>query len=113
MAAGLPMPELGRNRLLAALPKREQGRLAALLESVPLAFEETLYEPDRPIRHVYFPTDGMISLLLALEDGTVAEVGRIGSEGMVGLPVYLGVPASHTGAFVQIPGRALRLPAGD
>jgi CRP-like cAMP-binding protein len=101
----------GRNRLLAALPRREQDRLLPHLEPVALSFEEILYQPDDLIRHVYFPTSGMISLLLALEDGSVAEVGRVGNEGMVGLPVFLGVQSSHTRAFVQVPGEALRMKA--
>jgi CRP-like cAMP-binding protein len=111
MAALPESPEPGRNKLLAALPRREQDRLLPHLGPVALSFEETLYEPDGPIRHVYFPTGGVISLLLALEDGSVAEVGRVGNEGMVGLPVFLGLPTSHTRAFVQLPGEALRMKA--
>jgi CRP-like cAMP-binding protein len=111
MAAVQEPFEPGRNKLLAALPRRDQDRLLPHLKSVTLRFEESLYEPEAPIRHVYFPTSGMISLLLVLEDGSVAEVGRVGSEGMVGLPVFLGVQASHTRAFVQVPGEALRMRA--
>jgi CRP-like cAMP-binding protein len=111
MAAPQEPLKPGRNNLLAALPRREQDRLLPHLEPAALSFEETLYEPDGLIRHVYFPTSGLISLLLALEDGSVAEVGRVGNEGMVGLPVFLGVQTSHTKALVQIPGEALRLKA--
>ena len=99
------------NGLLAALPRRERDRLLPHLEPVGLRFEEVLYEPDGPIRQVYFPTSGMISLLVVLDDGLVAQVGRVSSEGMVGLPVFLGVPTSHTRAFVEIPGEALRMKA--
>src|SRR5437764_4085992 len=111
MAASQQAPKPGENRLLAALPRREQDRLLPHLEPVKLQFEEVLYEPDERIRQIYFPTSGMISLLLVLEDGSVAEVARVGNEGMVGLPVFLGVPTSHTRAFVQIPGEALRMRA--
>jgi CRP-like cAMP-binding protein len=111
MAALQEPRQPGRNRLLAALPRREQDRLLPHLEPVALSFEEALYEPDELIRHVYFPTSGMISLLLALADGSVAEVGRVGNEGVVGLPVFLGVRTSHTRAFVQVPGEALRMKA--
>jgi CRP-like cAMP-binding protein len=103
----------GTNKLLDALPKRDRDRLLPHLKPVSLRFEEVVYEPDAPIRHVYFPTRSVISLLLVLEDGSEAEVGRVGNEGMVGLPVFLGVPASHTRAFVQIPGEALRMKAQD
>src|SRR2546421_8130188 len=99
------------NKLLAALSRRERDRLLPHLERVGLRFEEVLSEPDGPIRHVYFPTSGMISLLVVLDDGLAAQVGRVGNEGMVGLPVFLGVPTSHTRAFVEIPGEALRMKA--
>ena len=99
------------NKLLAALSRRERDRLLAHLEPVSLRFEEVLYEPDGPIRHVYFPTSAMISLLVVLDDGLVAQVGRVSSEGMVGLPVFLGVPTSHTRAFVEMPGEALCMKA--
>jgi len=98
------------NKLLAALPQREFDRLAPHFEQVELEFDSTLFEAGKPIRHVYFPTSGIVSLLLVLEDGPVAEVARVGNEGMIGLPIFLGVQTSHTRAFVQIPGAALRMP---
>ena len=76
-----------------------------------MRFEQVLYEPNELLRHVYFPTSGMISLLLVLKDRSVVEVGRVGNEGIVGLPIFLGVRTSHTRAFVQIPGEALRMKA--
>jgi CRP-like cAMP-binding protein len=105
------LPTPAENKLLAALSRGEQARLLPHLEPVSLHFEEVLYEPEALIRHVYFPTSGMISLVLALEDSLLAQVGRVGNEGMVGLPVFLGVTTSHTRAFVEIPGEALRLKA--
>jgi CRP-like cAMP-binding protein len=99
------------NKLLAAMSRRERDRLLSHLEPVSLRFEEVLYEPGGPIRHVYFPTSAMISLLVVLDGGLVAQVGRVGNEGMVGLPVFLGVPTNHTRAFVEIPGDALRMKA--
>src|SRR6266511_1193808 len=105
------LPKAEANKLLAALSRREQARLLPHLEPVNLRFEEILYEPDGPIRHVNFPTSGLISLVLTLEDSLVAQVGRVGNEGMVGLPVFLGVPTSHTRALVEIPGEALRMKA--
>jgi CRP-like cAMP-binding protein len=111
MATHLESLDPTRNKLLAALSRREQTRLLPHMKPVRLQFEEVLYEPDGPIRDIYFPTSGMISLVVALEDGLVAQVGRVGNEGMVGLPVFLGVPISHTRAFVEIPGEALRMKA--
>ncbi len=88
--------EAGTNRLLAALPRREQDRLLPQLEPVVLYLDDILYEPEAVIRHVYYPTSGLISLLLVMDDTSVAEVGRVGSEGIVGLPIFLGVPTSGT-----------------
>lgn len=99
------------NRLLSALPATERALLAPHLRPVQLRFEQVLYEPGRVIRSVFFPTSGMISLLLDIGDGATTEVGRIGSEGMIGLPVFLGVRSSHTRAVVQVAGQALRMGA--
>jgi CRP-like cAMP-binding protein len=101
-----------RNRLLAALPDEEYGRLLPRLESVPLPFMEVLYEGGEPIRHVYFPDDGLISLLVVMGDETVREIGVIGNEGVLGIAVALGVKTATTRALVQLPGSAMRMKAG-
>jgi CRP-like cAMP-binding protein len=101
-----------RNRLLADLPYEEYERLLPQLEAVPLPFMEVLYEGGETIRHVYFPDDGLISLLIVLEDETVREIGVIGKEGMLGAAVALGMKATPTRALVQLPGSALRMKAG-
>lgn len=101
-----------RNRLLAALPSAEYGRLLPHLEAVPLPFMEVLYECGEPIRHVYFPDDGLISLLIVMDDETVREIGVIGDEGMLGTAVALGVKTTTTRALVQLPGSAMRMKAG-
>ncbi len=111
----MPVARIGKslereeNSLLAALPTRELNLLLPHLERTKLAFDQTLYEPEEAIKHVYFPTSGIISLVVVLDKGVVAEVGRVGNEGMIGLPVFLGVKASHTRAFVQVSGEALRM----
>jgi CRP-like cAMP-binding protein len=101
------------NRLLAALPRREYGRLLPHLESVPLPSRAVLHQPDEPIRHVYFPTGGVVSLLTSLEGGRGVEVGVVGREGMAGLAVFLGVEGTPARAVVQVPGEALRMRAED
>jgi CRP-like cAMP-binding protein len=78
---------------------------------VTLTFGEVLYEPGETIRHVYFPGDSLVSLL-TLADGHLAlEVGLIGREGMVGIPLVLGHDASSVRALVQGTGTALRMPS--
>ena len=99
------------NRLLAALPKKEYQRLLPELEHVPLAFGDILYEPGDVITHVYFPDNGIISLLSKVESQKVLEVGIVGNEGMAGLPVVLGVSVSLNRGLVQSTGAALRMKA--
>jgi CRP-like cAMP-binding protein len=99
------------NRLLAALPKKEYQRLLPELEHVPLAFGDILYEPGDAITHVYFPDNGIISLLSKVESQKVLEVGIVGNEGVAGLPVVLGVRVSLNRGLVQSPGTAMRMKA--
>jgi CRP-like cAMP-binding protein len=89
----------------------EYKRLLPYLESVPLPFMEVLYESGGPINHVYFPVDGLISLLIVMGDGTPREIGFIGNEGMLGTAVALGMKATPIRALVQMSGRALRMKA--
>ncbi len=71
-----------------------------------------LHEGGEPIRYVYFPDDGLISLLVVMDDVTVREIGVIGSEGMLGTAVALGVKTSPLRALIQLPGSAMRMKAG-
>ncbi len=109
----MTVPEEGRaptgNRLLDALPVVELERLGPDLEPVSLGLKEILIEPDGPIEHVWFPVDGVCSVVATMADGRVVEVGTVGNEGMVGLPVFLGRATVPLGAFCQVPGRAVRM----
>jgi CRP-like cAMP-binding protein len=99
------------NRLLATLPKKEYERLLPNLEEFPLLFDMILYEPGEIILDVYFPTSGIVSLLAAVEDRATLEVGLVGREGMVGLPVFMEVKKSGNRAVVQGAGSAFRMKA--
>jgi CRP-like cAMP-binding protein len=99
------------NRLLAALPADEYRDLLAGLEPVELACGEVLHEPGHLIRHVYFPLDGLVSLLTTVEGHRALEVGLVGCEGMVGISLALGVDVSSLRAVVQGGGTALRMTA--
>jgi CRP-like cAMP-binding protein len=98
-----------RNRLLAALPKKEYQLLLPELEQVTLVFGDILFDSGDPIRHVYFPNNSIISLLSAVEDREILEVGIVGNEGMVGLPIFMGVTKSRNRALVQGAGTAMRM----
>jgi CRP-like cAMP-binding protein len=100
-----------RNALLAAVPAEELARFWPKLERVELGLRQILVAPDEPIAAVYFPETGWVSMLALLDDGRSAEVGLVGSEGMVGLPLLLGSDRSSVEAMVQGPGTMLRLGA--
>ena len=83
------------------------------MEEIPLTFAKTFYEPGDIIRHVYFPNSGIISLLSAVEERSLVEVGIVGNEGFVGVPVFLGVKTSNNCALVQGAGVALEMKTAD
>ena len=99
------------NSLLAALPHAEYQRLLAGMEPVTLTYGEVLYAPGAPIRHVYFPIDCLISLLTTVEGNRALEVGLVGHEGMVGIPLALGINVSPVRALVLGTGTAMRMEA--
>ena len=105
-----PTPPTG-NRLLDSLPRADIERLRPHLEAVSVGVKHVVYEPNGPIKHVYFPTGCVISLVTYLEDGASVEMATVGREGMVGLPIFLGADTMPSRAFGQVPGDALRITA--
>ena len=99
------------NRLLAAIPREEYDRLLPLMEAVSLDLKQILYQPNERIEYVYFPINGAVSLLTIMKNGTGAEVGLVGNEGMVGLPVFLKAALTVGQAITQIACHALRMKA--
>jgi len=108
-AKPVPIP----NRLLAALPRKDYRKLLPSLELVEMPYTKILYESRDRIRYVYFPNNCLVSMLTTVNDRQSAEVGLIGSEGMVGLPVALGVSFSPFRAVVQGSGTAMRMKIAD
>lgn len=100
-----------KNRLLAALPRKEYQHLLPELEQVTLTFGDILFDSGDTIRHVYFPNDSIISLLSSVEDRAMLEVGIVGNEGMAGLAVFMGVNKSRNRGLVQGAGTAMRMKA--
>lgn len=98
-----------RNWLLSALPEDVYERLRPNLEMVPLGLGKVIYEPHETLSHVYFPTTAIISLLYTMQDGTSAEIGVVGNDGIVGIAVFMGGNTTPNRAVVQSKGEALRL----
>jgi CRP-like cAMP-binding protein len=99
------------NRLLGALPGKDLRRLQAACDQVHLEFAEVLCEPAARIHHVYFPVDSFFSLMSPLDGHVGLEVDLVGNEGMLGVPLVLGVEFSPQRASVQGAGMALRMGA--
>lgn len=102
-------PRWRHNRILAAIPDDEYERLTGELVLVDLHLRDQLYGTNEPIEFVYFPLNCVVSLIATVDGTTDLEVGTIGSEGMAGLPAFLGARTSPDHAFCQIPGQAGRL----
>ncbi|MGQ0697748.1 MAG: Crp/Fnr family transcriptional regulator [Panacagrimonas sp.] len=102
-----PTPQ--QNHLLAALPKAVQDRLFPHLESAPLPLGKVLYESGDTLRHVYFPTDSIVSLLYVMESGASAEISVVGNEGLIGVSLFMGGESTPSRAIVQSAGFAYRL----
>ncbi|WP_262027088.1 Crp/Fnr family transcriptional regulator [Microvirga sp. Mcv34] len=100
------------NRLLASLSADDLARLQPHLEPVSLALRQVLIEPNMPIEHAYFPEQGMSSVTNNSSGGKI-EVGVIGQEGMIGLPIVLGIDQTPYEHFMQIPGHGWRIAAHD
>lgn len=112
MAQPVPHPSTVRNHLLAALPAAVLAQLLPKLQLVTLDLRRTLHAADAPIEAVYFHETGWTSMLAQLEEGKTAEVGMVGREGMVGLPLAFGVETAYVEAMVQGSGTALHMEAG-
>jgi CRP-like cAMP-binding protein len=100
-----------QNHLLGALPRAEYDRLAPHLELITLPLGEVLYEPGVRLRHVYFPTTSIVSLLYVLEDGASAEIAIVGNEGILGIALFMGGETTPSRAVVQSAGYGYRLKA--
>ena len=94
------------NHLLAVLPPPEFLRLQPLLTRVALKPKTAIWEANRTVPGVYFPLDAVVSVFTATDDGAKVEVGSVGCEGLVGLPLLLGSDRSTSHALVQIGGEA-------
>lgn len=110
------MPQLRqsalRNRLLAALTAEDFARLAPHLAEMPMTSRECVITSDQPITHASFLEEGLVSLIADTREGRV-EIGLVGREGMIGVPLLLGTDRTPHNAMVQADGTALRIAAAE
>lgn len=99
------------NRLLGMLSRRDYQRLRPHLRHVPLSYRQSLYRANRRLGSIYFIETGVGSLVNTMANGQAAEVGTIGNEGVVGLPLLLGADSAPTSVYVQVPGNGLCMSA--
>jgi CRP-like cAMP-binding protein len=100
------------NHILDALPAIERERLFPHLKVVPMPLGSVLYESGDVLRHIYFPTDCIVSLLYVMKDGASAEIAVVGNEGAVGVALFMGGETTPSRAIVQSAGFAYRLTGG-
>ena len=108
--AAAPHPP-SKNLLLAALPGEDYQRLEPHLEPATLPLGWAIYESGDRLAHVYFPTEGIVSLLYVMENGASAEIAVTGNEGLVGISLFMGGGSTPSRAIVQSAGHAYRLGA--
>ncbi len=102
-----------KNYLLASLPKEELERILPKLEPIPLKLGKVLYESGNKMEHAYFPTTSIVSLLYVMENGSTAEIGVIGNDGIVGIALFMGGDTTPNRAVVQAAGLAFKMKAKD
>ena len=103
-------PEPRHNHLLAALSPDVQARLFPYLELVRMPLRALLYDSGRPMRHVYFPTDSIVSLQYVMENGASTAILVVGNEGLLGITLFMSGESTPSRSIVQSAGYAYRLP---
>ena len=100
------------NRLLAALPTVDYQRLLPYLQSVELPQHQIIYNAGEDYDYAYFPAHAIVSTVAIMENGSTIEIGVIGNEGMVGLPIILDTGYTNSTALVQVGGDGCKISAG-
>lgn len=106
-----PLHVAGQNHLLQLLPAAERERLLITMKRIKTQHGDVVFECNQPINYVEFPLYGVISIVVEMQEGGIAEVGTVGSEGMAGVPLLLGTERTPNKAFYQVPGETMRMSA--
>jgi CRP-like cAMP-binding protein len=105
----MPESDPRDNHILDALPDEERDRLFPHLSFVSMPLGKVLYESGETLKHIYFPTDSIVSLLYVMKDGASAEIAVVGNEGAIGVALFMGGETTPSRAIVQSAGSAYRL----
>jgi CRP-like cAMP-binding protein len=105
----MPEPNPRDNHILDALPAEERDRLFPHLNFVSMPLGKVLYESGEKLKHIYFPTDSIVSLLYVMKDGASAEIAVVGNEGAIGVSLFMGGETTPSRAIVQSAGSAYGL----
>lgn len=111
MSTSLGFSDHSENGLLSTLPAEEYQRISPNLQRVSFSLGQVLYESGGQLDYIYFPTDAVVSLLYTTRDGSTAEMGMIGNDGVVGVALFLGGNTTPNRCVVQIAGGAFRMKA--
>jgi CRP-like cAMP-binding protein len=99
------------NKALLSVSDKEYQAIRPHLEYLSMPRQLSLYEPNNPLKFVYFPNTGMVSLVIETEDGRTVEVGEAGRDGFAGIPAAVGMRKSQVREIVQIAGDGFRVRA--
>lgn len=102
-----------KNYLLAGLSEGDFSRITSLLEPKTFKLGEVLYEAGETMDFAYFPTTAIISLLYIMENGSTAEIGVVGNDGIIGVSLFMGGETTTSRAVVQSGGEAVKMRSKD
>jgi CRP-like cAMP-binding protein len=100
------------NKVLLSIPDKEYALIRPHLEFLSMPHHLSLYEPGQPLEFVHFPNTGMVSLVIATEDGKTVEVGEVGKEGFAGIQAAVGINRNQVREIVQVAGDGFRVRIG-
>jgi CRP-like cAMP-binding protein len=107
----LSLEDMQRNAILKGLDSSAMAEVAKSGRLVELATRQQIYQPEQPIKDVYFPLDCVLSIVSNMKDGSQIEIGTIGREGMSAFPLLMGASATANDAYCQVPGSAIKIEA--
>ena len=100
---------LEQNAILRGLGGSAASRISAEGEFIHLSLRQQIYEPEKPIRSVYFPVDSVLSVVTRMKDGSQIEVGTVGREGMSAIPLLMGASSTANDSYCQVRGSAIMI----